>query len=84
MIGLLVGAVLVSALQLIHMRQQNRLLFAELQRLQQQYDVQAEQWRQLQLEQSTWAQLDRIETVAQEQLNMHIPSPTERVILNRP
>lgn len=83
-LSILISVVFVSALQLIQMRQQNRLLFAQLQTLQQQHEVLEEQWRKLQLEQSTWAQLNRIETIAKNQLNMKVPSLEEIVVIDNP
>jgi cell division protein FtsL len=83
-LGLLVSTVFVSAIQLIQIRQQNRLLFAQLQTLQQQHELLEEQWRKLQLEQSTWAQLSRIETIAKKQLNMKVPSLKDTVIIRQP
>jgi len=80
-LSLLVSAVFVSALQLIQVRQQNRLLFAQWQTLQQQHETLEEQWRKLQLEQSTWAQLSRIETIAKNQLNMKVPSLEDTVVI---
>jgi cell division protein FtsL len=83
-LGLLVSTVFVSAIQLIQIRQQNRLLFAQLQTLQQQHELLEEQWRKLQLEQSTWAQLSRIETIAKKQLNMKVPALKDTVIIRQP
>jgi len=83
-LGLLVSTVFVSAIQLIQIRQQNRLLFAQLQTLQQQHELLEEQWRKLQLEQSTWAQLSRIETIAKKQLNMKVPALKDIVVIRQP
>lgn len=78
---LLTGAVFVSAIQLVLVRHQNRLRFTELQTLQQQRDKLNEEWGRLQLEQSTWAQPQRIETMAYEQLGMHPPQLEDIVII---
>lgn len=82
--GLLISMVFISAVQLIQIRQQNRLLLAEWQTLQQQHTLLEEQQRRLQLEKSTWGQLHRIETVAKNQLNMKVPSLAEIVVITQP
>lgn len=80
-LNLLVGVVFFSSLQVILIHQQNRLQFIELQTLQQQREVLMVEWNRLQLEQSTWTQPNRIETIAREQLNMILPTPDDiRVI----
>lgn len=74
---LLGGIVFVSALFLVQMRHNNRVLFTELQQLQNERDRLNVEWGQLQLELSTWAQSQRIENVARESLDMHPPLPNE-------
>jgi len=78
---LLVCAVFVSALQLVLVRHENRMLFTELQKLQQQHDALIISFGQLQLEQSTLADLSRIERIAREQLDMTVPTPHNIVII---
>lgn len=75
---LLTFAVFVSALSVIWMRHQSRLLFIEWYALQQEYDQLNEQGGQLQLEQSTLTQPYLIEERARE-LQMTLPSPEEVV-----
>jgi cell division protein FtsL len=70
-----------SSLGVVFSTHQARLLFVELQGLQQVRDEQNTQWGRLQLEQSTWATHGRIETVANEQLDMVIPAPGAVVIV---
>lgn len=80
-VAVLILALFCSALGLIWMRHHNRQLFIELQQLQQQQDNLNQEWTQLQLEQSTWAQQHRIETIAREQLQMISPEPQEISII---
>jgi cell division protein FtsL len=80
-LNLLVGVVFFSSLQVILIHQQNRLQFIELQTLQQQREVLMVEWNRLQLEQSTWTQPSRIETIAREQLNMISPAPDDIMVI---
>jgi cell division protein FtsL len=75
------GVVIVSSVQIVWVRHQNRLLSTELQTLQQQREILNEEWGQLQLEQGTWAQYSRIETLAHEQLHMRLPVSQDIVII---
>lgn len=80
---LLVCAVFVSALQMVLLRHKNRMLFIELQTLQQQRDMLNVSFGQLLLEQSTLAQPNRIETIAIKQLDMIMPTPySTQLIIN--
>lgn len=74
-------AVFLSALAVVMTRYQSRTLFIELQQLQQQRDKLNENWGQLQLELSTLAQPQRIETAARNQLLMRPPMRDETMIL---
>lgn len=68
--GLLILAVLSSAMLVVYSKHNNRLLFVELERLNTQRDQMNIEWGQLQLEQSTWATDSRIEKIATEKLGM--------------
>ena len=70
-----------SALSLIYIRHQNHLVFMQLQTLSQQHDELNAQWRQLRLEHSTLVQQPRIERLAKQKLQMHIPQPHEIMII---
>lgn len=76
-------AVFLSALAVVMTRYQSRMLFIELQQLQQQRDKLNENWGQLQLELSTLSQPQRIETAARDQLLMRPPTRDETVILRQ-
>jgi len=80
LIALLMCAVFISALQLVLVRHKNRLLFIEFQVIQQQRDTLNVSYGQLQLEQSSLTQYNRIETIARQQLDMIIPTPDDIVI----
>ncbi len=71
---LLVTLVLTSAFAVIYVKDMNRRLFVELQTLQSSRDRLHEEWGQLLLEQSTWATQSRIQHVAQDRLDMVMPS----------
>lgn len=78
---LLMCAVFLSSLQLVLVRHENRMLFIELQKLQQQRDTLNVEWGQLQLEQSTLAEHNRIETIAREQLDMIMPAQNNLILI---
>ena len=71
---LLVSLVLTSAFAVIYEKDMNRRLFVDLQTLQSTRDRLHEEWGQLLLEQTTWATQSRIQHVAQERLDMVMPS----------
>ena len=80
-LSLLVAMVFFSSLQIIVIQQQNRLRVLELQTLQHQRDVLRVEWQRLQLEQHTWTQPSRIETIARQQLNMILPAPQDIIAI---
>ncbi|CAL1240198.1 cell division protein FtsL [Candidatus Methylocalor cossyra] len=63
-----------SALGVVYTKYRTRLLFAEVQRLEQALDAYEEEWGQLQLEQNTWAEHSRIERMARTRLGMVLPT----------
>ena len=66
-------AVLISAVEVVIARHETRKLFIEIQDLEKNRDQLNEEWGRLQLEQSTWATDDRIESFARMQLGMKNP-----------
>lgn len=70
-----------SSLGVVFSTHQARRQFVELQGLQQVRDELNTQWGRLQLEQSTWATHGRIEKIANNQLEMEIPSAGSVVIV---
>jgi len=82
LVGLL-GAVIVSALEVVYTKHQSRKLFAQLQALYGSRDAMEIEWGQLQLEQSTHTTHERIEQVALRQLGMVAPTTESLVIIRR-
>jgi cell division protein FtsL len=80
-IGVLLGLVIMSALGVVYVKHQNRMLFVELRELQKQRDAMDVDWGRLQLEQSTWATHARIEEVARRKLAMRNVEYNEVVIV---
>jgi cell division protein FtsL len=74
-------AIFVSALQVVITRHETRRLFVELQALERTRDELNEEWGRLQLEQSTWAINDRIESFARTKLSMKMPERSSMVLL---
>jgi cell division protein FtsL len=73
----LLAAVVGSAIAVVDARHQARQRFIELQVLNRVRDELNIEWRQLQIERSTWATHARVEQLAREQLDMRVPSPAE-------
>ncbi len=81
LLSMLFGAILVSALLVVQTRHQSRVLFAEIQTLEEKRDALNEEWGRLQLEQSTWAMANRIESLARTDLEMRSPKPEQLVLV---
>ena len=71
----------IGAVALAYTKHESRKLFVELERLTQERDALNTEWGQLQIEQSTWAQLARIEQVATEELSLVRPRATEVFVI---
>lgn len=69
---------IVCALGLIQAQHRSRTYFVELERLKKEARVLDEHWGQLKLEQSTWANLARVDALARNRLGLVAPPP-ERV-----
>ncbi|MDZ7594201.1 MAG: cell division protein FtsL [Thiobacillus sp.] len=67
-------ALVVCALAVIQAQHRSRTYFVELERLKKEARVSDEQWGQLQLEQSTWANLARVDTLARSRLGLVEPA----------
>ncbi len=65
--------VVASSLGVVYTKYRSRMLFAEIQRLEQELDAYEVEWGQLQLEQNTWAEHSRIERLARTKLGMELP-----------
>ena len=69
----LLVAVYVSAINVVVAQHNARKYFVEIQEMEKTRDILNEEWGKLQLEQSTWATDDRIESLARTQLGMTEP-----------
>ena len=79
--AMLLVLVILCALGVITSQHQARKLFSELEGEQAAAKKLAEEWTQLQLEQSTWATNKRVESVAAKQLGMRLPDTGNTVIV---
>jgi cell division protein FtsL len=77
--SLLLTMVLGSALTVIYVKHQSRVLFAELRSIQKQQDHQIIQWGRLQLQNTTLATHSNVETRARKDLKMLWPDSIELV-----
>jgi len=80
----LISLCFLSALSVIWVRHEHRLTFIALQQTEQQRDKLEHDWEQLLLEQSTWLQPQRIEQIAKEKLQMHIPENDQVMFIKIP
>ncbi len=71
-----------SAVAVVYAKYASRKAFVELQQLRGQRDQADVEWGRLQLEQSTWATHGRVERIAREKLEMHIPETNEIVMIS--
>ena len=81
--AILVVAVFASAIEVVLCQHESRKLFVQIQSLNRVRDNLNEQWGRLQLEQSTWATADRIETLARTKLGMREPDINNMVLLKK-
>jgi cell division protein FtsL len=70
-----------SALTVIYVKHESRMLFAELRQLQKQQDHQVIHWGQLQLQNSTLITQANVEAMAREKLDMVLPQTVQIVTL---
>jgi cell division protein FtsL len=81
LISLLLAFVLGSALSVIYVKHESRVLFAELRAIQKQQDHQVIHWGRLQLQNTTLATHSNVESRARHDLQMRIPDNVELVRL---
>ncbi|MDH3414057.1 MAG: cell division protein FtsL [Gammaproteobacteria bacterium] len=79
--ALLASVLLLSAVALVYMQHRHRALYVELQSLERDRDALDVEWGKLQLEQSTWATHERIESLARKRLGLRIPQISEIVLV---
>ncbi len=75
--------VFVSAVEVVFARHQTRKLFVEIQDLEKERNMLDEEWGRLQLEQSTWATDDRVESLARDELKMKTPEMKEIILIKQ-
>ncbi len=78
---LLFSMVLGSALTVIYVKHQSRVLFADLREIQKQQDQQIIRWGRLQLQNTTLATHSNVELRARKDLKMRVPAEIELVRL---
>ncbi|MGH8110477.1 MAG: cell division protein FtsL [Rhodanobacteraceae bacterium] len=74
-VGVLLLAVVATGIAVVWARQQDRVDFVELMKLQNRRDALNVEFGRLELEQATWASPSRIEQIARGQLGMISPPP---------
>ena len=79
--ALLLTMVLGSALTVIYVKHQSRVLFADLRNLQKLQDKQVIQWGRLQLQNTTLATHSNVESRARKNLKMRFPDNVQLVRL---
>ena len=80
-VSILLAAVVASAVAVVWTHHARRSLFVELEQLNARNDRLQVEWGKLQIEQSTWATNDRIERIAEEKLDLHIPRAGATVLI---
>ena len=82
-IGLIVflPLVILSALMVVYVKYQSRVLFTELKQETKAQDVLEVEWSRLQLEQITWSSNARIEKIAKKQLGLQAPTAEQVVFI---
>ncbi|MBT8435931.1 MAG: cell division protein FtsL [Gammaproteobacteria bacterium] len=79
--SLLLTLVLGSALTVVYVKHQSRVLFADLRNIQKQQDQQVIEWGRLQLQNTTLATHSNVESRARKDLKMRLPENVELVRL---
>ena len=72
-LAVLLVILVASALGVVYTKYRSRMLFAEIQRIEQELEAYDVELGQLQLEQNTWAEHSRIEKLAHGRLGMAMP-----------
>lgn len=80
-LALLLTMVLSSALTVIYVKHESRVLFSELRKVQKLQDQEVIQWSRLQLQNSTLATHSNVESQARKTLKMRLPETVQLVQL---
>lgn len=75
----LIILVIISALAVVYVADLNRRLFIAYQDAQSQHNQLYVEWGRLLLEQSTWSTQERVQTLAEQRLGMHLPQAADVV-----
>jgi cell division protein FtsL len=75
----LLAVVLASALTVIYVKHESRVLFSELRNVQKMQDQKVIEWGRLQLQNSTLATHSNVESRARKSLNMKLPETVQLV-----
>jgi cell division protein FtsL len=75
------ASVLVSGIGVVYAKYASRKHFVALQSLRAEREAIDVEWGRLQLEQSSWAAHGRVESIARNKLNMHIPAVDEVMVV---
>lgn len=78
---LLLALVMMSALTVVYVKYDARLMFNQLQQELREQDRLGVEWSRLQLEQNTWASNNRIEKLARTRLNLQAPKPEQIIYM---
>jgi cell division protein FtsL len=78
---MLLVLLLFSAFSLVYVKDLNRRLSRDHQRLQARYVVLQTEWEKLLLERGVWTSQSRIQRVAQQDLHMHLPTAKDTLLL---
>ncbi len=70
-----------SAMSVVYVKHQSRVLFAELRKVQKQQDFQVIEWSRLQLQNSTLATYSHVESKARNSLKMKLPEKVNLVVI---
>jgi len=73
--------VILSALMVVYVKYQSRVLFTELKQETKAQDVLEVEWSRLQLEQITWSSNARIERIAKTKLGLQAPTAEQVVFI---
>lgn len=79
---LLVTSVLSSAIAVVWLKNQSRLLFVDLQQLRAEYEMVSMEWGRLQLEVAHLGSLEDVMRASAGRLRMHAPRPEDEVVVD--
>jgi cell division protein FtsL len=78
----LLAVCMLSAVAVVELRHESRVLYAQVQTLQQERDTLNVDWGRLLLEEGAWSQHRRIEAMARAQLGMELPTAAQIRVLS--